>query len=269
MKNQSKIMGCACFAITWVCLLQNGIAHVPTTGEEAEAREFYELRIYQIFDFEKQQAMEAHLRDAYLPALKRLGIDRVGVFRNLKEENDHSVFVVIPFSDAEQFAGLRDALSQDPVYQKSEATFSDRPIKDPIYQRVESWFLKSFIDIPEMELSEYSQNLTPRIFELRLYESHTDDHARRKIKMFNEGGELQLMRDVEMAPVFFGETLIGPDAPNLVYMLSAKDEAAHQAHWKAFIASDRWKAMKDLPEYKDTVSKIQNWFLKPTDFSGF
>ena len=52
-------------------------------------------------------------------------------------------------------------------------------------------------------------------------------------------------------------------------MLSAKDEAAHQAHWKAFIASDRWKAMKDLPEYKDTVSKIQNWFLKPTDFSGF
>ena len=87
--------------------------------------------------------------------------------------------------------------------------------------------------------------------------------------MFNEGGELQLMRDVEMAPVFFGETLIGPDAPNLVYMLSAKDEAAHQAHWKAFIASDRWKAMKDLPEYKDTVSKIQNWFLKPTDFSGF
>ncbi|MDG2012976.1 MAG: NIPSNAP family protein [Pirellulaceae bacterium] len=242
---------------------------MPVTGEEAEAREFYELRIYQIFDFEKQQEMEAHLRDAYLPALKRQGIDRVGVFRNLKDENDHSVFMVIPFSDAAQFAGLRDALSQDPVYQKAEAKFSDRPLKDPVYQRVKSWFLKSFVDIPVMELGEYSKNRTPRIFELRLYESHTDDHARRKIQMFNEGGELQLMRDVEMAPVFFGETLVGPNAPNLVYMLSAEDEVAHQAHWKAFIASDRWNAMKDLPEYKDTVSKIQNWFLKPTDFSGF
>ena len=241
-------------------------AKADTTFEE---REYYELRIYQIYDFEKQQLMESHLRDAYLPALKRLGIERVGVFRNLKDENDHSIFVLIPFENPQQFADLSESLRQDKEYQDAEKAFSDRPLKDPVYQRVVSRFMKSFAGIPQMELADYSKDLSPRIFELRLYESHTDDHARRKIKMFNEAGEIQLMRDVNMAPVFFGETLIGPDAPNLVYMLSAKDEAAHKAHWKAFIESDRWNAMKDLPEFKDTVSKIKNWYLKPTEFSGF
>ena len=242
----------------------DAVAHAPNEG-----REYYELRIYQIFDFEKQQLMESHLREAYLPALKRAGIDRVGVFRNLKDDNDHSVFVLIPFESPEQFAGLNASLRQDEVFQNAEKAFSDRSLQDPVYQRIVSRFMKSFAGIPQMELADYSKTLSPRIFELRLYESHTDDHARRKINMFNEAGEIQLMRDVNMAPVFFGETLTGPDVPNLVYMLSAKDEAAHKAHWKAFIESDRWNAMKDLPEYKDTVSKIKNWYLKPTDFSRF
>jgi len=48
-----------------------------------------------------------------------------------------------------------------------------------------------------------------RIFELRLYESHTEEHARRKVDMFNDG-EIQLMKDVELGPVFFGETIVGP-----------------------------------------------------------
>lgn len=240
----------------------------PAAAQEP-VREFYELRIYRIFDYEKQEALEAHLRDAYLPALARLGIDRVGVFTELKNENSHSVFMLVPFRKVEQFINLRDNLNADAEYAAAEAQFSDRSLDDPVYARVESRFLKSFAGIPEMELAEYSTNRTERIFELRLYQSHTDDHARRKVKMFNQGGELQLMRDVKMAPVFFGETLIGQDVPNLVYMLSAENEEAHQQHWQAFLADPRWAAMKDLPEYKDTVSKIENWFLKPAEYSGF
>jgi len=245
------------------------VADVQAQDEGAN-REFYELRIYRVFDYEKQEAMEAHLRDAYLPALARQGIEQVGVFRDYKSENEHSVFMLIPFSSMQHFTNLRDHLNADEAYAKAEAAFSDRALEDPVYDRIESRFLKSFAGIPKMELADFSKNLSPdRIYELRLYQSHTDDHARRKVKMFNEAGELQLMRDVKMAPVFFGETLIGPDVPNLVYMLSAENETAHKEHWDAFIKSPQWNAMKDLPEFKDTVSKIQSWYLKPTDFSSF
>ena len=259
---------------TSLVILLSAFAFLATQSQaiaqatKPETREHYELRIYRIFDFEKQAAMEAHLKDAYLPALARLGIEKVGVFTDIKNENDHSVFMLIPFSSVEQFSNLRSNLEKDEAFQAAEKAFSDREVKDPIYSRVESRFLKSFAGMPQLELAGYCKNKTERIFELRLYQSHTDDHARRKVKMFNEG-EIQLMRDVKLAPVFFGETLIGQDVPNLVYMLSAENEEAHKQHFKDFLADPRWDEMKVLPEFKDTVSKIENWFLKPTDFSGF
>ena len=80
-------------------------------------------------------------------------------------------------------------------------------------------------------------------------------------------GETQVMRDTGLAPVFFGETLIGPDVPNLTYMLSAANEEEHKAHWKAFMVHPEWQRMKKLPKYKDTVSKITNYFLVPADCS--
>jgi len=69
------------------------------------------------------------------------------------------------------------------------------------------------------------------------------------------------------SPVFYGETLIGSDVPNLVYMLSADDMESHQSHWTAFLAHPTWERMKGMEKYKDTVSKIKNWFLEPTSYS--
>ena len=84
--------------------------------------------------------------------------------------------------------------------------------------------------------------------------------------MFNSG-EIQLMRDVQMAPVFYGETLIGDNVPNLTYMLSASDMDSHKAHWKAFIDHPEWKKMKAIKKYEGTVSNIDKWFLQPTECS--
>ena len=41
----------------------------------------------------------------------------------------------------------------------------------------------------------------------------------------------------------------------------------HKARWQTFFAHPEWERMKNLPQYKDTVSKINNWFVKPANFS--
>jgi hypothetical protein len=102
--------------------------------------------------------------------------------------------------------------------------------------------------------------------ELRIYESRNEDLARRKVEMFNTG-EIQLMQDVELGPVFFGESLGAADMPNLVYMLSAENEEAHKEHWQGFLAHPDWARMKDLPRYADTVSKITSILLRPAEGS--
>ena len=229
-------------------------------------QEYYELRIYKIYDFEKQRAAESHLENALLPALGRIGLDRVGVFTNNDDENDHSLYVLIPFSKISTFADLNKTLAADKEYQTAAADYFTRELKDPVYDRIESRFLKAFAGMPVIEVPAVSAEKKPRVFELRLYQSHTEDHARRKVKMFNDG-EIQIMRDTELAPVFFGETLIGPTVPNLIYMLSAPDKDSHKKHFDAFKAHPEWKRIKVLEEYKDTVSKIQSWFLKPTSYS--
>lgn len=229
-------------------------------------QEYYELRIYKINDYDKQVAAETYLENALIPALTRMGIERVGVFTNLADENDHSIFVLIQFQTIEKFTAMNQELAKDKEYQTAAASYFDRQKKDPVFDRIESRFMKAFAGMPVIEVPKVSVEKQDRIFELRLYQSHTEDHARRKVKMFNES-EIQVMRDTNLGPVFYGETLIGPDVPNLIYMLSSSDEESHKQHWKSFLAHPEWKRIKVLEEYKDTVSNIKKWMLKPTSYS--
>ncbi len=231
------------------------------------AAEYYELRTYKIFDFEKQKIADEYLEAALLPALMRQGVKQVGAFHNLEDENNHSIYVLIVWPNVDAFAACNEKLGTDATYQGAAKLHTDRPLKDGIFSRIETRLLKAFSGMSSLETPAASTNQSARIFELRLYESHTEEHARRKVDMFNDG-EIQLMKDVELGPVFFGETIVGHDMPNLVYMLWAANEEDHKKHWKAFLDSPRWKAMKDLPQYKDTVSKIHKWFLKPTPYSN-
>lgn len=229
--------------------------------------EFYEIRIYRVFDFEKQNLLEAWMRDCLMPALGRLGIKNVGVFRNHGDPNDHSQFMVIPFTDLNQYSQMNVRLADDAEFMEASKDWFAQDMKDPVYRRVDSWITQAFNSIQKMEVPSFKDN-PERVYELRLYESHNMDSARRKVKMFDDG-ETQLMRDTKLGPVFFGRTLSGPDSPNLIYIIGAESEEAHKEHWKAFKSSDGWKGMKDLPEFANTVSKIQNWVIKPTEFSQF
>jgi hypothetical protein len=84
--------------------------------------------------------------------------------------------------------------------------------------------------------------------------------------MFDQG-EIAVMKDIGMAPVFFGQALAGKNLPHLTYITSAPDLATHLANWKKFPSHPGWVKMKDLPEYKDTVSKNTAFFLVPTSCS--
>ncbi len=235
-------------------------------GDTKKKQEYYEYRVYRVKDAAKQKIVLQYLSGALLPALNRIGIDRVGVFKQMKDDTDLSLHVVIPYATTQDFVDLNPKLQADAVYQKAAAESFACPKQDPAYTRVESKFFKAFSSIPVIEMPKQTAAKKPRIFEVRIYEAHNEERAAGKVDMFNTG-ETQVMRDTGLAPVFFGESLIGPDVPNLTYMLSAANEEEHKAHWKAFLGHPEWLRMKKLPKYKGTVSKITNYFLVPADCS--
>ena len=160
----------------------------------------------------------------------------------------------------------RPALEKDRPYLESANGYYAQPKDDPLYSRVESWLMLAFVGMPVMELPEQTSKRSSRIFEVRVYESHNEEMGRRKIDMFNSG-EIDIMREVKLAPLLYGETLIGDNVPNLTYILSAESMEAHKEHWKAFGAHPEWQRMRAMEKYKGTISGIENYFLVPTDFS--
>jgi hypothetical protein len=229
-------------------------------------QEHYELRTYRIKNVEKQKIVSAYLEKALLPALNRMGIDRIGVFKVIDKPDDLSMYVLIPFKTMEAFAELSPKLLVDTEYQKAAGELNAQPKSDPAYTRLESRFYKAFAGMPVIEMPAQTAKKEPRMFEMRIYESHNEEKAALKRDMFNTG-EIQLMRDVDLAPVFYGEALVGVDVPHLNYLLSASSTEEHKKHFDTFKTHPTWIGMKDLPKYKDTVSKITSIMLEPTGYS--
>jgi hypothetical protein len=236
-------------------------------GAEAEEtpteREYYEVRKISLASKEKRDPFLDFMGSAYIPAANREGAQKVGVFVSY-EDIDYDVYTVTPFPSAAAMVNLKGKLLKDKTFQEKGDAFLNAPFADPAYTRMESLLMLAFTHMPKLEAPEKKAS---RVYEMRIYESHSVLFGQKKIHMFNEGGEIELFRKVGLAPVFFGEALVGPRLPNLTYMVSFEDMEAHAKNWKSFIEHPEWIQLKEDPYYKDTVSNITKVFLKAADCS--
>jgi hypothetical protein len=174
--------------------------------------------------------------------------------------------VLIPYPSLASFSDAVAKLLADPELQKAGSNYLQSPKDSPAFDRIDSWLMLAFAGMPKLEQPAYSRDRKPRMFELRTYESHSEVKALKKVEMFNSG-EIDLMRQVGLGPVFYGQALIGSNLPHLTYMLSAEDQESHKKHWGTFGQHPTWKKLSTDPQYADTVSKISNHFLVPTSYS--
>ncbi len=230
-----------------------------------ESREYYELRTYILKDDAQQKLVEDYYNKAAIPALNKLGSGHIGVFTEMKPEGQSKLYVLIPYRSVEDFIQTPSKLAKDSTYMAAADAYLNAPATAPAYDRVENMLMYSFSLMPKLKVPGQEK----RIFELRRYESPSEASAKKKIEMFNEGGEIDIFLQKGLQPVFFGETLIGDNRPNLTYMLVFDDMEAHDKGWKAFGTSDEWNKLKSVPEYADAkiISKITATFLLPAAFS--
>ena len=235
---------------------------------EPSAREYYELRLYHLRRGPKQKVFDDFYREAAVPAMNRAGISPIGVFNVAYGPDNPTMHVLIPHKTIESFGRALDRVRSDTEYQKAGAEFINAPATDPSYVRVESSLLVAFEGLPKMEVPATTTGNKPRIFELRIYESHSKKANKKKIEMFNNG-EIAIFRRTGLQPVFFGETLIGTKMPNLTYMLVFENMAAREKNWSVFSSDPEWKKLSSTPGYTDAeiVTNISNVFLRPTAYS--
>jgi NIPSNAP len=236
----------------------------PVVSAEHQAGVVYELRTYSL-KASKQNVLETYLSKGLIPALKRFGIGPVGVFVEESRQDEVKVYVLMVYPSVDQVVTLPARLTRDEQYLTAAQEYLAASPGDPVYSRIESSLLVPIEGMPGLEQPDTSK---PRLLNLRIYESHNERAARKKIEMFNNS-ELAIFRRVGLKPVFFAETVIGAAMPNLTYMLVFPDDANRKAAWSRFGDDVEWKKLRAIPEYadKEIVSCITNKILTPTAFS--
>jgi hypothetical protein len=247
------------FAAAGVATLASIPAAARPLTERQNDRQILELRRYVMPLGSGQQRLHTFLEDVAVPAFNRIGVSPVGAFTVLYGQTEPTLYVLLPHASAADFFTSGARLMDDPAYGGAVET----SMEEAHYVRYDNRIMLAFEGMPRVEAPDTSQ---PRIFELRTYESHNEQKARRKIEMFDKG-EIDIFRATKLTPVFFGESLAGDRLPNLTYMITHSDMAARDEHWKAFTDHPDWKTMSADPYYAETVSNISNVVLRPTGYS--
>jgi hypothetical protein len=236
----------------------------PSRASAADGRQYYELRVYVTKSAEQQKRINDYWQNAAVPAYNRLGVQPVGVFTETEDSPTNKIYVLLPAESLEALHAIPAKLAADAVYQKAAAEFLNASKPNTSYERFETSLLVAFDGMKRMSLPPADKK--PNVFELRNYISPSENKGLNKIKMF-ESGEIDVMKEVGLEPIFYSRMLVGSTMPSLVYMTCGENMEEHQKHWQAFGNAQVWKDLQADPQFKDNVSTIIKVILKRTSAS--
>jgi hypothetical protein len=233
--------------------------------------EYYQLETYYFSTQQQEALIDQYLEKAYMPALHGYGLKNIGVFKPIANDTAASkvVYVFITFSSWKQVLDIAEKLKTNQDYKANGAGFLGAAFDAPACKRKEITLIKAFSMAPRMVLPALTAPLAERVYELRSYESATDNLFTNKVQMFNEGGEVALFKRLGFNAIFYGEVLAGAKMPNLVYMTSFNSMDDRNKHWDIFRNDPEWKSLSANPVYQHNVSRADIILTKPAPYSDY
>lgn len=213
--------------------------------------EYYQISVYHLASQGDLDTLDQFFKSVYIPQLHQAGFAKVGVFYPITNDTsrDKRIYVWIPMKS------LKDVNKIVP----------NRSC--PRYARLENNLTAAFTDAPHYKLPVLKGAHQDHIYELRSYESSTENKYLQKVKMFNAGGEVILFNRLQFNAVFYSHVIAGARMPNLIYMTSFDNMVSRDEHWKTFSADPEWKRLSGLPEYQKTVSKADIILMHAASYS--
>jgi 16S rRNA G966 N2-methylase RsmD len=235
------------------------------------SRELYQITVYHFKTQEQEKKLDNYLQNALLPALHRLGMSQVGVFKALANDTatDKVLYVFTTIKSLDFAIRFELKLQGDKAYLEASAEYHNAVYTDPPYSRMETILLQAFPLAPKMQIPVLKAAKKDRVYELRSYESATEKIFANKVHMFNEGDEIGLFKRLNFNASFYASVIAGSKMPNLMYMTSFENRADRDAHWKSFVEDPYWKKISTMPEYQHNVSHAEIIMLRPAEYSDF
>jgi hypothetical protein len=181
-----------------------------------------------------------YLSKTYLPAVARAQGGPSLVLEGQVTEHLPLVTVIDAFASVEQAWSLRAKLRADKAFQDGTDGWQagpERPFESLTTELLEaSDFAPEFAPVSPPPKS-------PRVYEMRVYQTHTQKELRGLVERFAEA-EVKILTRAGSQPVMFGSTVFGNDRPNLTWMLAFDDMGAREKFSAAFGADPEWAALR-------------------------
>lgn len=158
---------------------------------------YYQLTVYHYTNTDQEKILDTYLEKAYIPAMHKLKIKTVGVFKAIANDTAalKKLYVLIPVGSLDVLEKLPARLADDQDYQTNGAAYLNAIHTAAPYTRMETIILKAFSLAASLQLPALKADKNERVYELRSYESATEKIFRNKVKMFNEGGEIAIFKN--------------------------------------------------------------------------
>lgn len=224
--------------------------------------QFYQLRRYQLVSGAQPKLLEGYFQDALIPALNRLGVSPVGAFSVEFGPDTPAYYLLMPANDVQALATVDLNLAQDSVFLKAGAAGWAASASAPAFAHVDSTLLRAFTGKPR--ITPPAEKKPGRVYQLRTYRSPSYAAHVRKVEMFHSG-EFEIFAKAGCESVFYGDALVGPQLPNLTYMLTFPSMDALTDGWDRFRNSPEWKKLSADARFafEPIVSNVNNYVLKP------
>jgi len=216
------------------------LSGLAQTGTAANKTGVYLLQRFYLQQGTQSARMHDYLGKAALPALSKVHSGPKIVLEGLVVPHSPQVVVILGFQSIEEFWAVRAKLNADKELENAFEAWQAGA--EPPFERQTNALLEATDYSPEVVPLD-PQPQAPRIFELRVYNSPTYRQLRAVHERF-AGPEIRIFHRSGVHPILYTSTVIGPDMPNLTYVIPFADLAAREKAWNAFSADPEWPKVR-------------------------
>ncbi len=227
-----------------------GIAAAPAFAQDGSRRiRYFEFQKFTYKNTTQGRRMNEWLSQGYLPRLQKIHPGPAIALAANIGPHVPEMLLITGYSSLEEYVSVRAKIAADAESNAALEKLEAGP--EAPFDTQENSILEAAEFSPEIP-AEDKHNPT-RYFELRVYHAPASAQLKALHDRF-AGGEINIFHRVGIHPILYATTLIGPNMPNLTYLIPFDTLAAREKAWNAFGADPDWvKLNRDFTAKWGTV----------------
>jgi hypothetical protein len=237
---------------------------VVADEKEKPPTPYIEILTFRLHFGRQSDHLLAWLEKRVLPLLEKHRGGPVGFFSVEVGTHVPAVVEILSYPSLAEMEASWERISTDADW---PAALADLEKDGPGFFRADAVLLRATQFSPPLKATAPSDP-AHKIYELRFYEASTERQLGYMHDRFAEG-EIDVFHKCGIHPVLYADTVLGPNMPNMGYLIPFESEAHREQAWTAFRAHPDWKKVADefLRRSGELARNISSTILAPASFS--